>query len=94
MAVTQAQFEKGLAERLGIPKNEAIRILEIMEDEVFKGLKAEKAVVIRGLGRFKINETKARTGRNPATGEPLKIKAGKKLKVLPPKPLKEKLKVR
>jgi DNA-binding protein HU-beta len=88
---TQAQFETELAARLELPKREVQAILEEMTDLVYKHLKKDGAVVIRGLGRFKINNRPARTGRNPQTGEPMKIKASKKLKVLPNKALKDRL---
>jgi DNA-binding protein HU-beta len=91
---TQAQFETELAAELGIPKREAQQVLETMTDLIFKHLKADGAVVVRGLGRFKINNRPARMGRNPQTGEQIKIKASKKLKVLPNKALKDRLKVK
>jgi len=56
--------------------------------EITKGLKAGKDVVLTGFGTFKVSKRKARTGRNPQTGETIKIpakrvpkfKAGKSLK--------------
>ncbi len=57
-------------------------------DEITKGLKGGKDVVLTGFGTFKVTKRKARTGRNPQTGETIKIpakrvpkfKAGKSLK--------------
>jgi DNA-binding protein HU-beta len=51
-------------------------------------------VVVRGVGRFTVADRPARDGRNPATGEHIKIKASKKLKVTAPKPMRDKLKVK
>lgn len=41
--------------------------------------KNEKGATLPGLGKLVLRKTKARTGRNPQTGEPVKIKASKKL---------------
>ena len=47
------------------------------------------AVGIGGLGILQVRKRPARTGRNPATGEPIKIKASKKVAFRPAKDLKE-----
>jgi DNA-binding protein HU-beta len=46
-------------------------------------------VRIVGLGIFQVKRREARTGRNPQTGEPIKIKASKKVTFAPPNELKE-----
>jgi DNA-binding protein HU-beta len=91
---TQAQFEAAVADRLGIPKKEAVALLEDISTVLFQCLKAEGLATIRGIGRFKINDRKARMGRNPQTGEQIRIKASKKLRVTPNKALKDRLKVK
>jgi nucleoid DNA-binding protein len=48
-------------------------------------------VDLRGLGIFEAKQTKARTGRNPSTGEPIDIPASRKAGFRPGKELKERL---
>lgn len=62
-------------------------------DKIFSAitgaLKKGDAVAVAGFGTFKVQKRAARTGRNPQTGEALKIKAKKVPKFLPGKTLKE-----
>jgi DNA-binding protein HU-beta len=58
-----------------------------------KALKQGDAVSVAGFGSFKVVERKARTGRNPRTGEELAIPASKAVKFTPAKALKESLQV-
>ncbi|NIP25040.1 MAG: HU family DNA-binding protein [Phycisphaerae bacterium] len=51
-------------------------------------LKKNKKVQILGFGTFEVAKRKARTGRNPATGEPIKIKASKTVRFKPGTKLK------
>ena len=66
-----------LATKTGLTKNECEKVFnatfEIFKDELAKGEK----VSVAGFGTFKIIERKARDGRNPLTGEKIKIKASK-----------------
>jgi DNA-binding protein HU-beta len=52
-------------------------------------LKKGGTISLVGFGTFKVQRQKARTGRNPRTGEPLKIKAKNVAKFVPGKALKE-----
>ena len=110
MAVTQTQFERELQVALAkegfeFNKKDMQDLLTITGNTVQDCLKRDQAairkngggnpvVVVRGLGRFTIRSYKARMGRNPATGATIKIKASKRLRVTPPKALKEALKVK
>ena len=58
-------------------KAAASRSLEAILGGILKGLKQDKKVQIVGFGTFAIKNRKARTGRNPATGQTIKIKASK-----------------
>lgn len=66
-----------LATKTGLTKNECEKVFnatfEIFKDELAKGEK----VSVAGFGTFKITERAARDGRNPLTGEKIKIKASK-----------------
>jgi len=58
-------------------------------DTITEALKQGDSVTLVGFGTFKVAKRAARTGRNPQTGKPLKIKAKKVPKFTPGKNLKE-----
>jgi len=58
-------------------KKEAEAALNSILDAVTAVLKKGDKVTLPGLGTFKVSKRKARTGRNPRTGEAIKIKAHK-----------------
>jgi nucleoid DNA-binding protein len=66
---------------------------QIAVDRVFttitKALKKKDTVTLVGFGTFKVNRRKARKGRNPQTGEEIKIKAKNVPKFVPGKALKD-----
>jgi DNA-binding protein HU-beta len=78
-SITQAALLQIVAERSGLSKAEAKRFVEsyfdVVKAHVLKGVK----VKLGDLGTIMIRSRKARMGRNPQTGEPVKIKASKKL---------------
>ena len=59
---------------------------------ITKTLKKKKTVTLIGFGTFKVDKRKARKGRNPQTGEAIKIKAKKVPKFVPGKALKDAVK--
>ena len=67
---------------LVVPEIEAIAtpVLEALTGVVEKQIKKGGEVPLKGLGKFKVVKRKARMGRNPATGEAIKIKAKKVVK--------------
>lgn len=69
-------------------KKEAKEIVETLLDSIKKALKKKDPVAISGFGTFKVKQTKARTGRNPKTGETIKIPAKKKVAFRASKDLK------
>ena len=64
-------------------------ILNNMVDLIVKHLKKGDRIRIGGLGILQVRKRAARMGRNPATGEPIKIKASKKVAFRAAKELKE-----
>lgn len=70
-------------------KKEAQAAVDCMLSAVTKSLKKGKDVTLVGFGTFKVVKRKARKGRNPATGEEIKIKASKAPKFVAGKALKE-----
>ena len=66
-----------IAEEAGVPKGEAQKHFEAFEEVVTEALKAGEEVQITGFGKFSVKERKAREGRNPQTGQKMKISAQK-----------------
>jgi DNA-binding protein HU-beta len=87
--MTQAQFFAAVAEAAQVSKVQAKAVFEAVEAVVHKSLKAEKKIPLGGLGAVKLVDRKARIGRNPATGEQIKIAAKTVVKITPAKGLKD-----
>ena len=73
-------------------KKEAQAAVDCVLSSITKALKKGDAVTLVGFGTFKVTKRKARIGRNPQTGEEIKIKASKAPKFTPGKSLKEAVK--
>ena len=73
--------KKELIERIAkeaeVPKSEAQKHFEAFEEVVTEALKAGEEVQITGFGKFSVRERKAREGRNPQTGQKMRISAQK-----------------
>ena len=67
------------------------KMLDTLGDVIAAELLGGGEITLPGLGKLKIRKTAARAGRNPRTGEPLEIPAGKKLIFIARKELKEAL---
>jgi DNA-binding protein HU-beta len=70
-------------------KKEAKEAVECVLSTITSTLKKQEAVTLIGFGTFKVDDRKARTGRNPRTGEPIEIKAKKVPKFVAGKALKD-----
>ena len=66
-----------IAEEAGVPEGEAQKYFGAFEEVVTEALKSGEEVRITGFGKFSVRERKAREGRNPQTGEKMKIAASK-----------------
>jgi DNA-binding protein HU-beta len=66
-----------IAEEAGVSKSEAQKHFEAFEEVVSEALKAGEEVQLMGFGKFSVKERKAREGRNPQTGQKMKIAAQK-----------------
>ena len=80
-----------IATQADLSKASATRALEAMIGGVEAALKAGDTVSLVGFGTFAVGEREARVGRNPRTGEELKIKAARIPKFRPGKGLKDAL---
>jgi DNA-binding protein HU-beta len=87
--VTLKHLAMTLAQSHGIPKSQVNAMLTGMIKEITKHLKKGKRIRIGGLGILQVRKRPARMGRNPATGEAMKIKASKKIAFRAAKDLKE-----
>jgi DNA-binding protein HU-beta len=87
--VTVKHIAARLAEEHEMAKKHAEAVLTSMVDMVVKHLKKGDRIRIGGLGILTVRKRAARMGRNPATGEPIKIKASKKVAFRAAKELKE-----
>ena len=79
-AMTQSQIVTAMAEACEIPNAKARQILTFLSDTAIREVKKNGLFVVPGLGRLVRIERKARMGRNPATGETIKIAAKKVVK--------------
>lgn len=77
-AMTKAQIVTALAEKNDLTKKQAAAFLESLAALAYK--EAKKGFTIPGIGKLVVVNRKARMGRNPATGEPIKIPAKRVLK--------------
>jgi DNA-binding protein HU-beta len=87
--VTLRHLGNAIAETHEIPKKQAQAVLEDMVGMITKHLKKGARIRIGGLGVLQVRKRAARMGRNPATGETIKIKASKKVAFRAAKELKE-----
>ncbi len=86
--MTKAELVAKVAEGVGLKKVEAEKAISTLLTTVKDVLKKEGRMALTGFGTFAVAKRKARTGRNPQTGQPIKIKAGKVVKFRPGKDLK------
>ena len=77
---TKSEIMAALAEAAGISKKQAVAAYEKLLAIAYEGAKGPKGIMLPGLGKVLKAKSKARTGRNPATGEPIKIPARTKAK--------------
>ena len=77
--MTKTQLVGKLAEDSGISRKQAEQVLGVLVDTVRKAIKKGDTVKIPDLGGWRLRSMKARMGRNPQTGEAIKIPARKKV---------------
>ena len=74
-AMTKTQLVRALAEKLTLSNKQAAAFLDNLAEIAVAQAKKTGIFVLPGLGRLKKVQRKARMGRNPQTGEPIKIAA-------------------
>ena len=88
---TSSDIADKLASESGLTKSQAKTIVDGVFKAITEAAKSGDEVNIPGFGKFKVKETSARDGRNPATGAAIKIAASRKLTFGPAKALKDAL---
>src|SRR5947199_9680207 len=89
--MTKADLIESMASKLDLPKGQAERAVNMMFDDIVAALRNGDKVNISGFGTFAVSARKARSGRNPKTGETIQIAASKSAKFKPSKTLKDTL---
>ena len=89
MTITLKQIAAELAESHALPKKQAETVLGDLVALTTRHLKNGDKIRLTGLGILQVQKRAARTGRNPATGEAIQIKASKKVAFRASKELKE-----
>jgi DNA-binding protein HU-beta len=87
--MTQSQFVKKIAAACGVSNKVAKAMVDVYAATAVAETKKTGVFVLPGLGRLVRVERKARMGRNPATGEPIKIPAKKVVKFRVAKAVKD-----
>ncbi|HOW45342.1 MAG TPA: HU family DNA-binding protein [Candidatus Aminicenantes bacterium] len=77
-AMTKSQIVAGVAEKIGITKKQAGEAIDTLATMAYKN--AKNGFTVPGLGKLVLVNRKARMGRNPATGEAIKIPAKRVVK--------------
>ncbi|MDA8324825.1 MAG: HU family DNA-binding protein [Nitrospiraceae bacterium] len=78
MALTKSQIAEHLAKKADIKKSQAVAVLNEIAALAYK--EAKNIFTLPGIGKIALVKRKARTGRNPRTGESIKIPAKKAVK--------------
>lgn len=90
--MTKAELIDAVADGADVSKAAAARAVDAFTGEIVKSLKKGKKVTLVGFGTFSVSKRKARKGRNPRTGEAIKIAAAKTPKFSAGKALKQAIK--
>ncbi len=75
--MNKTELIEAIAERADVPRSQAQKHFDAFEGVVTNVLKGGDEVQITGFGKFYVREQKARDGRNPQTGEKMRIPARK-----------------
>ena len=89
--MNKTEMIAAIAEQAGISKKDAEKALKAFTDVVTAELKKDEKVALVGFGTFEVSTRAEREGRNPQSGEPMKIAASKSPKFKAGKALKDML---
>jgi DNA-binding protein HU-beta len=91
MAITKDQLISDLAEAGSLPKATVRTLIDQLGEIVGDALENDGEITLPGIGKLKVTERPARTGRNPQTGKSIEIAAKKVVKMVPAKALSDAL---
>ena len=86
--MNKTELVEAIAKDSGLSNTDARKAVESLISTVEKTLKKGDEIALTGFGKFSVVKRNARTGRNPQTGEAVKIKASKAPKFTPGAALK------
>lgn len=89
--MTQKEIITALAEETGLSSAQVKEVLQAQATMAQKTLKSEDEFILVGFGKLKAKTSKPREGRNPSTGETLKIKASRQARLALGKSFKDAL---
>jgi integration host factor subunit beta len=87
--MTKADLVEKVAKEADMTKKDAEKLVEIIFDSIVSTLNEGEKIELRGFGSFRVRERNARKGRNPKTGEAVKIPAKRVAYFKPGKDLKD-----
>ncbi len=87
--MNKAELVAAMSDKAGITRKDAENALKAFTDVVAEELRKGEKIQLVGFGTFEVSERAARTGRNPQTGEEMKIAASKAPKFKAGKALKD-----
>ena len=87
--MNKTELIAAMADQAGLSKKDAEKALKAFTDVVAEELKKGEKIQLVGFGTFEVGERAAREGRNPSTGETIKIAAAKTPKFKAGKQLKD-----
>ncbi len=77
--MNKSQLIDRVASELRTSRLAASHLVDVVLESVSKGLREDGSVTIAGFGTFEVKDRKARLGRNPYTGETIRIEAGRRV---------------
>ncbi len=87
--MNKTELTNAVSEKAEISKKDAGKAVDAVFDAIKEAVSSGDDVQVVGFGTFTVAERAAREGRNPQTGEPMKIEASKAPKFKPGKAFKE-----
>ncbi len=90
--INKQELVSKIAEKTGFTKKDVSETVESLIETITEELKDGNEVTLSGLGKFEVRDRKARTGKNPATGEEIEIPATKTAAFVAGKALKDAVK--
>lgn len=87
--MTKAELIDAVAKKAELTKKESAKAVETIIESIKETLKKGDKLTLVGFGTFSVTKRKARKGRNPKTGQEIKIPATKYPKFSPAKALKD-----